>query len=571
MPLPQLFPGLPHVDVQQTAFSLDAVGRFVCSTWEEATLHGGPPFSVVVVGAGMYGAYCATKIVRLDPTARVLLLDAGRFLVSEHVQNLANIGFNVPGAIPPSSDPGVPRELVWGLPWRGNTEFPGVAYCTGGKSIFWGGWCPRLTAGDLSQWPAATAQYLVDHYLDIESEVGVLPAADFIFGELGDVLRAACESAAAATPDIDTSIGANGVETAPLAVQGSPPVSGLFSFDKYSSLPVLIDAIRADVSASGGNDAARRLFLVPLAHVVRLHAAAGTVHTVEVEAGGQRRFLSLAPGANVVVAASAVETTRLALQSFPTALMGRNLMAHLRSDFTVRVRRSALPAVPGHVQTTALLVRGLAATGRFHVQVTASTHQQGSDELLFRMIPDLDVLDAQLLNTDPSWITITFRGIGEMHGNRTTPVPNQTGSWINLSPFESDEFAAPRAFVRLAVDAADLQTWQTMDAAIVSLAQRLAGLPTNIEYRYDNAWRTQPFPLSRPFPEWHRGLGTTYHESGTLWMGDNPATSVTNSVGRFHHIANAYACDQSIFPTVGSVNPVLTGLTLARQLVEHLT
>ena len=121
MPLPQLFPGFPQVDVQQTAFSLDAVGRYVCSTWDEATLNGGPPFTAVVVGAGMYGAYCATKIVRLDPTARVLLLDAGRFLVSEHVQNLANIGFNVPGAIPPASDPGVARELVWGIPWRGNT------------------------------------------------------------------------------------------------------------------------------------------------------------------------------------------------------------------------------------------------------------------------------------------------------------------------------------------------------------------------------------------------------------------------------------------------------------------
>ena len=185
MPLPQLFPGFPHVDVQQTAFSVDALGRYTCSTWNEATLHGGPPPTAVVVGAGMYGAYCAAKLVRLDPTARVLLLDAGRFLVSEHVQNLANIGFNVPGAIPPSSDPGVARELVWGLPWRGNTDFPGLAYCTGGKSIFWGGWCPRLTAGDLAQWPAATAQYLLDHYIDVESEIGVVSATDFIFGELG--------------------------------------------------------------------------------------------------------------------------------------------------------------------------------------------------------------------------------------------------------------------------------------------------------------------------------------------------------------------------------------------------
>ena len=61
MPLPQLFPGFPQVDVQQTAFSVDALGRYVCSTWNEATLNGGPPFTTVVVGAGMYGAYCAAK------------------------------------------------------------------------------------------------------------------------------------------------------------------------------------------------------------------------------------------------------------------------------------------------------------------------------------------------------------------------------------------------------------------------------------------------------------------------------------------------------------------------------
>ena len=109
-----------------------------------------------------------------------------------------------------------------------------------------------------------------------------------------------------------------------------------------------------------------------------------------------------------------------------------------------------------------------------------------------------------------------------------------------------------------------------MDQTAITLAQKIAKAPSNIEYLYDGGWQTQPFPLNRPFPEWHRGLGTTYHESGTLWMGDAPASSVTNSFGRFHHINNAYACDQSLFPTVGSVNPVLTGLTLARRIAEHV-
>lgn len=569
MALRELVAGGGTVQVQTTTFSVDALGRFVCSTWEEATESGGAPFSAVVIGGGMYGAYCATKIFREHVGKRVVVLDAGPFLVAEHVQNLGRIGLDVPEPIPPADDPGVARALVWGMPWRGNVDFPGLAYCSGGKSLYWGGWCPRLTAADLGLWPAATAAYLKDNYLRVENETGVEPGTDFISGPLLDALGAAFEAAAAVTPGIETSLGTNGVEVAPLAVQGDSPVSGLFSFDKFSSLPMLIEAIRDDVAASGLNDANRRLFLVPLAHVVKLHTGNGAVHTIEAEVAGQRRFLPVAPGCAVVLAASAVESTRLALHSFPTPLMGRNLMAHVRSDFAVRVHRSALPDLPGHVQTAALLVRGLAPTGRFHLQVTGSTSRAGSDELLFRMIPDIDILDRQLANTDPDWVTITLRGIGEMHGNRSEPVPSPDTSWIDLSPFESDR-GSPRAYVHMKLNPADNETWKAMDRAALTLAQAVAGDPAKIEYLYDGGFQSDPFPLDRPFPSWHRGLGTTYHESGTLWMGDDPSHSVTNPLGRFHHVQNAYACDQSVFPTVGSVNPVLTGLTLGLRLAQEL-
>jgi hypothetical protein len=336
-------------------------------------------------------------------------------------------------------------------------------------------------------------------------------------------------------------------------------------------VPLLIDAIREDVAGSGVQDAHRRLFLVPLAHVVKVHASNGVAHTIEVDVAGHHRFLDIAPGCAVVLATSTIESTRLALHSFPTPLMGRNLMAHIRSDFICRVRRSALPPVAGHVQSAALLVRGLAPTGRFHIQVTASTSRAGSDELLFRMVPDLDLLEQQLANTDPDWITRTLRAVGEMHGDAGAPAPSPTTSWMDLSPHEVDEFGVPRAYAHIVLSPEDAQTWQAMDEAAVALAQHVAGSPQAIEYLYDGTWHTQPFPLTRPFPEWHRGLGTTYHEAGTLWMGDDPATSVTDVFGRFHGVQNAYACDQSIFPTVGSVNPVLTGLTLARRLAEHLT
>jgi len=78
------------VEVQDTNFTTDVIGRYICSTWDEAVNNGGVMFDAVVIGAGMFGAYCAEKIYR-NANLRVLVLDAGSFLVSEHVQNLARI------------------------------------------------------------------------------------------------------------------------------------------------------------------------------------------------------------------------------------------------------------------------------------------------------------------------------------------------------------------------------------------------------------------------------------------------------------------------------------------------
>lgn len=126
------------VEVQETAFSVDVLGRYLCNTYDEAVNNGGFPFDAIVIGAGMFGAYAAEKIYRKGSgNLRVLVLEAGPFLISEHVQNLSRVGLNAAG--PVTADPGIPRERVWGLPWRGNIGFPGLAYCVGGRSLYWGG------------------------------------------------------------------------------------------------------------------------------------------------------------------------------------------------------------------------------------------------------------------------------------------------------------------------------------------------------------------------------------------------------------------------------------------------
>jgi choline dehydrogenase-like flavoprotein len=165
--LPRLNPD-PQVvvDVQQTEFSHDVLGRWACSTWPEVRDNGGDPFDVVVIGAGMFGGYIADKLYRRGENLglRVLVVDAGSFLLPTHVQNMPRLGLGGPAeqvVAGNAQDPG-PQNLVWGHPWHSNQAFPGLAYCVGGRSLFWGGWSPRLTTADLGLRPADQATWTAD-------------------------------------------------------------------------------------------------------------------------------------------------------------------------------------------------------------------------------------------------------------------------------------------------------------------------------------------------------------------------------------------------------------------------
>lgn len=556
----------PTVEVQDTTFAVDVLGRYICNTWEEATLNGGVAFDAVVIGAGMFGAYCAEKIYRLGPNLRVLVLDAGPLLVTEHVQNLARIGlnaagpkkdpsksFDVPVAVN-ADDPGT-RERVWGIPMRSMVPIAGLAYCLGGRSLYWGGWAPRLTDADLNNWPKPVATYLQsathtgDAYERVEKETGVFDKTDYISGALFEALKQKFKNVAGGVASVDA------IEDAPLAVQGAPPASGLFSFDKWSSMPILTDAVR---EASSRPDWQRRLFLVPRAHVTKLQTSNGAVTSIELRVNGQQKTFTVPPTCAVVLASSTIEATRLALESFPKPLMGRNLMAHLRSNTVVRIHRSAIdPALPKRLETAALLVRGSTPQGRYHLQVTAAAGPGGSEDVMFRMIPDIDLLDQTLAAQQQDWIVITLRGIGEMQGDRNPNSPKQTGqapSWMDLSN-QTDEFGMRRAWVNLVTTQGENTLWNAMDKAALDLAHALAN--------------NDPRKI-KVLAQTRDGLGTTHHEAGTLWMGSNANDSVTNLDGRFHHVTNAYVAGPAMFPTLGSANPSLTALALARRTAEAI-
>ena len=582
MPLNELLPGSKPArdDVQQTDLGYDVVSRYICNNWQEIAAAQGPgayPFDAIVIGAGMFGGYCAEKLYRFGRlnALRILMLDAGAFLLQSHIQNLPQqLGGKVggPNYLRTRDDATGAQNVVWGMPWISNEAFPGLAYCIGGRSLFWGGWSPPLTDADLANWPGDVTAYLKSAagYASTELEIGTATTTDFITQTaLFDALLAKIK---AAIP-LD---GVTEAGEAPLAVVGTPPMSGLFAFDKFSSAPFIMDAIRNDVAVnSGSGDISRRIFLVPRAQVHRLNlnAAGDAVTSLDLSVAGVRRQLAISKNAAVIIADGTVEGTRLALESlgvgstqFGSPRVG-NLMAHLRSNITVRIKRAALGlTAPVDLETVALIVRGSFSGRQFHHQITAADVATPNPETaMWSMVPDIDVIESLLTNEDPNWVSITFRGIGEMEDQRAVDNIDPAKSWIDLSA-ETDQWGMRRAYVNLVATANDRLLWTAMDRSAFDLALAVAGNnPANIEYwnSQSNQWqsaRPQPDASGRGF--WQDRIGTTHHEAGTLFMGA-PGASITDTNGKFHGKANAYVAGPALFPTLGSANPSLTALSLA--------
>jgi len=588
--LPRLLPSTDPADrvqVQQTALAYDVLARYVCNDWGEvqASLDdGGYPFDAVFIGAGMFGAYCAAHLYSrgVGRALRILVLDAGAFLFATHIQDLPErLGGSVggPAYLRTREDGSGAQNVVWGMPWISNEPFAGLAYCLGGRSLFFGGWSPRLTANDLVNWPPDVASYLVGGagtpgaYERTEQEIGTADTTDYMMGDFHDTLLQAFRTATSGRHAVAN---VTAIEEAPLAVQASAPGPGLFPFDKFSSGPFFIEAVRDDAANNSAyGDVSRRLFIVPRAHVIGLPTNGNAVTGIDVSVDGQRRFVAIDPSCAVVLANGTIEASRLALDSlglgttqFRSHRVG-NLMAHLRSNITVRIKREALglPAgPPTALETTALLVRGETRGRRFHLQVTAgATGTADPERNLWEQIPDIDLQDEMRANQDPQWITITFRGIGEMEDERT-PSPDPARNWIDLSP-ETDEFGRPRAYVHITKTQNDMDLWKDMDAAAFELALSLAGDAMNIQYWNKGAgtWQAaQPQPGPDGSGPWRDGLGTTHHEAGTLFMGD-PGASFTDHDGKLHDFTNVYVAGPAVFPTLGSANPSLTALALARR------
>jgi len=605
-------PGTPT-----TAFTRDVVGRYVCNGLDEAiqSTTGDADarlFDLIVVGGGSFGTVLAARLARRDVTAahRILVLEAGPHVYTEHVQNLP---------------PDLNTTEVWGVPWNSdsprswNQQFPGLAYGLGGRSVFWGGWSPYFIESELPvpTWPESVVHdltlpvvregdALVSYLEHAARQIGTESTNDFVFGPLHEALRARLFNGLT-TRGADASLKLTGNRgaldsvdhlEAPLAVQSASPRPGFFPFNKFNAVQLLIRAARlaqAEAEQGGRGDAQavarrKRFMIVPNVHVIRLVRDGRRIVAIDTNQGQ----VQVPANGHVFVAAGTIESTRLALASLPNAngCIGRNLMAHLRSNLTIRIPRQAfteLDATNRELQVSALFVKGIlrhadGTPGHFHTQITASgvgKLDAGSEAELFKKIPNIDELDRFLDLTD-QYVVITLRGIGEMTGDKTSADPQNRVALDVSGPQGPFDYGVPRALVRL--EAApkgpsdprgnkDQVLWDRMDAAAEELALMFAnGDVSVLEYLQTppgagRTWWSRDVPPT----DWRRDtLSSTHHEGGTLWMGDDPAASVTDAWGRFHETDNLHAVGPALLPTLGSPNPMLSGVALARRMADHM-
>jgi choline dehydrogenase-like flavoprotein len=583
---------------------------------------------MIIVGGGTFGSALAQHLFSVDTSHshRILVLEAGPFLVPEHTQNLAMIGLNVPAptsiaALRGAGMDGKPRSEVWGLAWHSPVEFPGLAYCVGGRSLFWGGWSPQLLPEEMptggvpgAVWPKTVVDDLTaatGYFEQSNAQVGTDDSNYYIFGLLQNALRKVL-AAGLAGPNITDAIPAASLPDhpgvvahklpptvpqleemlglpapsglseadlknlmkleAPLAVQVRSR-SGLFPLNKFSSAPLLMKAARVAENESPRDDVKKRLMVVDNCHVTQLRYDGHRVYQVDTNHGP----VPVPDSGVVILAAATIESTRLALNSFHGApnygLIGQNLVAHLRSNLNVRIPITNIPGVAGNLEQAALFVKGRhkfadGSLGHYHLQITAAGGSKISTDAeaeLFKKIPDLDQFEI-LRKASADDVVIVIRAIGEMETLNST-------SFVRLDP-ELDEYGIQRAYVALESSLHDAELWTAMDKASDDVALIFAGAKDYEVLAHGtslNVKAGQRAITVLPFaPPRRDTLGTTHHEAGTLRMGTNPAASVTDSDGKFHDVDNAYVLGPASLPRTGSPNPMLSGIALARRLGDKL-
>ena len=515
---------------------------------------GGADFDVVIVGSGVAGALIAVRLAQTG--ARVVILEAG----PRSDRNTAVTRFRG-GLYPYESPDWAPQPMTNDLDYYYVQDGPvkfGSDYerRVGGTTWHWLGNCPRLLPSDFEMqsrygvgvdWPISYDE-LEPWYVEAENELGV--AGD------GSQSDGSPRSAPYPMPPLPLASGdlmfKDAAATLGLELLATPQARN--STDGFQGRPqccgnatcIPVCPIQAKYDATYHLDLAEDAGVRIIENAVVFEITVGHDGLVSgVRYKAPDRSETTVTGQSYVIAANGIETPKLLLISRSEATpngvanrsdqVGRNLCDHPEARVSAVVPR-AYAGSRGPLQLSGIdsvregVFRSRRAALRFQV-----SHSVGNPNTVASTLIMQGLVGAQL-----------FKSIGTI-----APFQVRLASMIEQLP--------------------DPENRVTPDDTMVDAL----GIPRpKLTYSHDEYTHKGWLAANRLHNEMLAAVGATDivhsdelggvgHLMGTVRMGTDPKTSVTDSFGRTHDHANLFLAGCGLFPTCGTANPTLTLSALA--------
>lgn len=454
-------------------------------------------YDVVVIGSGMAGGIIATSASNRG--MKTLLLDAGGLSHFVHTSNLH-----------------ISQTLDVVAPYGQSIDsasYGGVAFCFGGKSIFWSNVIPRMEQWELNHWPSEIGRYLLDSGYDLAER---LLRKQTSFQQNQDILVA----------DMRNRFTDFQVTNLPRAFH-TPAPGQRRGFPDERSTGAFSTAALITSSLANGN---RNL-------VVNFNHAAISIETSKETATGVLCFdivekrVRKFKGKKIVLCAGALESPRIALTS--------NLVD----------RSGKIGIGPTYHQ---------AATMQFTIPDDFGYLTRFDQAKIFMRPTDLSRVESYTCELALNWQFWDAKCEDDYAWDKRYGNPGPAKSTIKfLFRRQLDDSNS----IRLSGDSAEIKISQMSGEPNKSEISNLK----NRVIQYFNADKRYIYE-----PIVYENEGDAYwHIAGSLRMGGREIGVIDENL-RFHEYSNLFACDLSIFPDIPAANPSLTLAALAIRLGNHL-
>ncbi len=503
-------------------------------------------YDFIIIGTGAGGATLAHELASTGK--RILLLERGGYLPRER-ENWSSQAVFV--------DNRYKAPETW-HDGEGKAFHPGLHYCVGGNTKFYGAVLLRMRERDFGAvthrdgvspaWPLSYGDF-APYYLRAE-------ALYHVHGERGADPTEPPENAPYPWPAIsheprvqeladDLRRGGHRPFSLPIGVQlneADPLASACIRCDACDGFPCLVEA-KSDAHVICVRPALTHsnVELLTHAYVERLETSASGREVTGVvvrDANGTRTF-----SADIVVAScGAINSAALLLRSasdrHPNGLgngsdvVGRHYMFH---------NNSALLALSRRPNTT-----------KFQKTLGLNDFYWGAEDSDFPLghIQMLGKSDAAMFKAETHGL-LPSRALEDL-------ARHSLDFWLT-----SEDLPLPQNRVTVGQDGIRISYTATNVEAHERLTGKLRGLLKHIGCDHHLIPRAAYFSKRLP-------IAATGHQNGTIRFGADPSTSALDLDCRSHDVDNLYVVDSSFFPSSSAVNPTLTIIANAIRVAEHL-